>query len=108
MASSLPDKNFAKYVVENKLCIHDKKLIDLEIKFLQEPKKYGKDLLDNYIKEVEASAMYSDVGKELRKIPEVRLALNESNQVQLNLLRTLFTQFYCQRTLNLLKRILMQ
>jgi hypothetical protein len=44
---------FSEYAVENKLCIQDKQLTDLEKQFLLEPVKYTQTLIDNYLHEIE-------------------------------------------------------
>jgi hypothetical protein len=74
--SSLKNQDFAKYAIENKLCIQDHRLTDLEVKFLNDPEKYGKDLLNSYIAEL---GIYPDLGKELMKIPEIKAAFNKSD-----------------------------
>jgi len=74
--SSLPDQDFARWATERKLCVHDHKLTDLEISFLYEPEKYGAEILTTYVQEAKSTSddSFSDLGEELRKIPEVKMA----------------------------------
>jgi hypothetical protein len=51
LVSTLP-KDFADYAIKSKLCIQDKKLTDLERKFLKEPDKYLQELYDYHISEI--------------------------------------------------------
>lgn len=62
------NKEFANYIIENKLCIQDHKLTELEKKFLQEPNKYTQELFDFYI--VEANKIYPELSNELLKLPD--------------------------------------
>jgi len=72
---SLKDGKFASYAEKHNLCFQDHKLTELEVKFLSDSERYGKNLLNSYIEEAEHSAAYTDLGIELRKIPEVQSAL---------------------------------
>ena len=62
------NKEFANYVIENKLCIQDHKLTELEKKFLQEPNKYTQELFDFYI--VKANKIYPKLSNELSRLPD--------------------------------------
>lgn len=70
--STLPDQNFAKYVVINKVCIGDGKLTDLESKFLREPEKYLDELFTQYL--VDLGSIYPELADELRKLPDFEQA----------------------------------
>jgi len=66
--SSLPDKDFVKYVLENKLCIQDRNLTELEKSFLKEPDNYIQQLFDNYISEIDK--INPELAMELLKLPD--------------------------------------
>lgn len=68
LLSSLTDQDFAQYASENKLCIQDRDLTKLEIKFLNEPDNYSKDLFDYYMSEV--NNINPELASELTKLPD--------------------------------------
>jgi len=68
--SSLQDQNFAKYAIENRLCIQDRKFTDLEKNFLQEPEKYKKELFDVYM--AEGLKVYPELFEEFKKLPDFK------------------------------------
>jgi len=68
--SSLQDKKFAEYAVNNMLCIQDKKLTELETKFIKEFEKYSKTLLDTYAKE--GGEIYPGLSREIMKLPDLK------------------------------------
>jgi predicted transglutaminase-like cysteine proteinase len=57
--SSLKDQDFAKYAVEIKLCIQDKNLTDLEMKYLSQLSDFHKN--------------YSELTKEITKLPDLKV-----------------------------------
>jgi len=79
MNSSLVDRDFAKWSTERKFLIQDHKLTDLKINCLNEPEKYGVEVLKSFITEIKSSQNFSDLGDELEKLPEVREALDKSD-----------------------------
>jgi hypothetical protein len=64
--SSLP-KDFGDYTLQNKLCIQDHKLTDLEKQFLKEPDKYLQQIFDGYMSEI--GKIDADLGIQLKKLP---------------------------------------
>jgi hypothetical protein len=68
--SSSKDQTFAQYAVENKLCIEDHLLTDLEKSFLQQPEKYSQALLDEYLSQLQQA--YPELATELKKLPDLR------------------------------------
>ena len=54
-----------------RLCREDGVLSDLEKRFLCEPDKYAKQLLDSYLAQLESNSSYATVARELRRIPEL-------------------------------------
>ena len=68
--SSLPDKDFAKYALESKLCIQDRQLIELEKNFLKEPEMYRQQLFNRYISDIKKAN--SELAMELVKVPDFR------------------------------------
>jgi hypothetical protein len=69
--SSLPDKEWSTYVLENKLCIQDKQLTEIEEAFLKEPDTYLQQLFDVY--RADMNSMNSDVTGELLALPDFKL-----------------------------------
>jgi len=67
---SLTDKEFAKYALENKLCIQDRKLTDLEINFLKNPDMYSKELFDYNLSEI--NKINPELAIELGKLPDFK------------------------------------
>jgi hypothetical protein len=67
LVNSLPDKAFAKYAMENALCIQDRQLTELEKNFLQSPDEYSKQLYDYYLAGIDK--INPELGKEMRKVP---------------------------------------
>jgi hypothetical protein len=66
---SLP-KDFGDYTLQNKLCIQDHKLTELEKQFLNEPDKYLQQMFDNYTTEI--SAVDPDLVTQLKRLPYFR------------------------------------
>jgi hypothetical protein len=67
--SSLP-KDFGDYTLQNKLCIQDHKLTDLEKLFLEEPDKHLQRMFDSYTSEI--SAVDPNLPDKLKLIPFFR------------------------------------
>jgi hypothetical protein len=70
--ASLPDKAFAKYALENALCIQDRQLTELESNFLKSPDTYSQQLSDYYLNEIDK--INPELGKEIRKVPDFKTA----------------------------------
>jgi len=64
--SSLPT-DFRNYALQNKLCIQDKKLSELEKQFLKEPDQYLQQMLDSYMTEI--GTIDPGLADKLRLIP---------------------------------------
>ncbi len=76
--SSLEDQGFARYAVENTLCIKDNSLTDLETKFL---KNHSQENLEKLLKSYESDLYsYPDIGpvllKGIQNIPEYKIDLD--------------------------------
>jgi hypothetical protein len=67
--SSLPDKAFAKYALENALCIEDRQLTELEKSFLQSPDANSQQLFDQYFSDIDR--INPELVTELKKIPDL-------------------------------------
>ena len=67
---SVMDKDFAEYVVKNKLTFGDGNINELELNFLREPDKYTQQLFNHYISEVEK--INPELGMELKKLPDFK------------------------------------
>jgi len=76
---SLKNQSFSTYASARSLCFEDRRLTDLEIQFLNDPERYGRNLLDSYIGEIEGNGTYAGFGIELRKVPEVKSALEKAD-----------------------------
>lgn len=76
---SLKNQSFSTYASARSLCFEDRRLTDLEIQFLNDPEQYGRNLLASYIREIEGNGTYAELGVELRKIPEVKSALEKAD-----------------------------
>jgi hypothetical protein len=68
--SSLPDKTFAKYALENALCIQDRQLTELEKSFLKSPDANSQELFDYYLTEINRTD--PELAKEIDKIPDFK------------------------------------
>ena len=68
LLSYLNDQDFAQYALENKLGFQDRNLTELEIKFLNQPDNYSKDLFDYYMSEV--NNINPELADELLKLPD--------------------------------------
>jgi hypothetical protein len=64
--SSLP-KDFGDYALQNKLCIQDHELTELEKQFLKEPDKYLQQIFDSHMTEI--GAVDPDLATQLKKLP---------------------------------------
>ncbi|MFC2051047.1 hypothetical protein ACFLTN_07740 [Chloroflexota bacterium] len=67
LLSSLSDKDFVKYALENMLCIQDRALSDIERRFLEDPSNYGEQLRDYYLSQVSDARFLT----ELRRQPDL-------------------------------------
>jgi hypothetical protein len=67
--STLPT-DFGNYALQNKLCIQDHKLTELEKKFLQEPAQYLQQMFDSYMSEIDK--IDPGLATQLKKLPYFR------------------------------------
>lgn len=67
--STLP-ADFRDYVLQNKLCIQDYKLNELEKQFLKEPDRYLQQMFDGYITEI--NMLDPNMDTQLEKLPYFR------------------------------------
>lgn len=68
------DKEFARYAVEQKLCVEDRKPEPLEIQFLVNPSwENTAKLREHYLKllEEKGASPYIELGKEWRRLPDL-------------------------------------
>lgn len=68
--SQLPDRDFARYAMESKLCIQDRNLAESEREFLREPNKYVPRMFDEYMSEI--GKVNPELAIELRKLPDLK------------------------------------
>jgi hypothetical protein len=66
----LPDKAFAKYALENALCIQDRELTELEKSFLQSPDANSQQMFDYYLNEIKKTN--PELGREIQKVPDFK------------------------------------
>ena len=66
--SQLPDKGFAGYALESRLCIDDGNLEETERAFLREPDKYTTNMFDDYMSRIEKAN--PELAMELKKLPD--------------------------------------
>lgn len=68
--SQLTDKDFARYALENRLCIQDRNLAESEREFLREPNKYVQRMFDEYISTI--GKTNPEQAMELIKLPDLQ------------------------------------
>ena len=66
----MQDEQFANYMVENKLCIQDHKLTELEKNFLGDPSEHTRELFDCNLSEI--SKINPELASELEKLPDFK------------------------------------
>jgi len=71
LLSSLKDQDFAQYALESKLCIKDRNLTELEIRFINEPDNYSQELFNYYGSEV--NNINPELASELTKLPDFQV-----------------------------------
>ena len=77
--SSLENQDFARYAVENKLCIQDHKLTDLGKSFLEKPGEHAHVLLNDYLSQLNRT--YPELAEELGKLPDLKPNASNSEAV---------------------------
>jgi len=77
--SSLSDQNFAKWSVQKRFLIKDHKLTNIKSKCLREPEKYGTEVLNSFISDAKSNQIFSYLGEELEKIPDVKIAQEKTD-----------------------------
>ena len=68
LLSSLDNQTFASYALRSRLCIGDKELTPLEIKFLKNPENHSLQLIEEYLDKLDEK--YPKLADELKKLPE--------------------------------------
>lgn len=68
--SDLKDQGFANYALSHRLTIEDKRLTDLEVKFLNNPDAYRQELFNYYLSQI--GTINSDLETELGKLPDMK------------------------------------
>ena len=68
LLSSLDNQTFASYALRSRLCIGDKELTPLEIKFLKNPENHSLQLIEEYLTKLDEK--YPQLVSELKKLPE--------------------------------------
>ena len=59
----------------HRLCREDGIVTNLESLFLNDPKKYGKELLNQYLSQLESNSSYAAVAREMMRLPELSFSV---------------------------------